>query len=123
MGDQGNTRDRRAHERYHLKRSFDVINRDNTRVLGKVADISIEGMMLLSTNLIQADTLYQVSLTPAKEDDNDPQINMGLDCMWVQEREDAGCWAGFKIIDIDDDALDHLQQLIDEFGLPEQSRQ
>lgn len=119
MVDQGNTRERRAHERYHLKRSFDVINRDNARVLGKVADISIHGMMLLSSNLIQPDTLYQVSLTPSKEDDNDPQIDMGVDCMWVQEREDAGCWAGFKIIDIADDDLDHLHQLIDEFGEPE----
>lgn len=83
--------------------------------MGKVADISEEGLMLIGSMSVELEHLYQTQLT-FESDTNQSQILVGLDCLWIKsgENKETGIvWAGFQIIDI---SLEHKQHLKDLFS-------
>lgn len=84
--------------------------------LGSLVDVHREGLMILAGGDMQVDHIYQVSLQPEDAEDLG-NIPLGLDCVWTRPCEKReGCWAGFRIIDASDEALEAVSEMVSRYG-------
>lgn len=110
-------RNRRRLTRYVVDAKVDVLNQITGEALGTLVDIHAEGLMLMGTDAVDIDHIYQVVLKPAGEAEIIGEFELGIDCLWLRKMEQGEhSWAGCKIIDASDDALEKVQKLIDLFG-------
>jgi hypothetical protein len=96
--------------RFHLP----IVDQDDPRIQGAVADISRGGVKVEGIDsrvndtrrfIILADQLVRV----------DP-ITFEAQCRWSRKEKDGACFAGFKIISISDGCLEDLNVLIRAFS-------
>jgi hypothetical protein len=110
--------DRRQHDRRHLGLQIEAFDLHSGERLGRLADLSTEGFMLLCEKPIEADSVLQFRLVPARPLEGVESVTLGADCLWSKPgHEVQHGWAGFQIIDMASDqaaALDivlrHLAQ-------------
>lgn len=109
---------RRSQRRRTLNGIVNVVNQFDETVLGRLVNVTTEGLMLVSPIQLATDTLYQVILALPEELDGVRQIELGMDCLWTSPTNpDADMyWSGCHIIDISEEMMAHLQVLIEEFG-------
>ena len=102
--------DRRQHPRYQSTSLLDVYDQHSESYLGRVADLSSEGLMLCSMTPHAAETLVQCKLTGEGVD----EVRFTADCLWTREGA-AGqpSWAGYHIIDIDALNAQKLQAILE----------
>jgi hypothetical protein len=120
INDNGNgqTPNRRAQRRRTLTGVVNVVNQFDEVVLGRLVNITTEGLMLVSPTALATDTLYQTLLALPEELNGVRQIELGMDCLWTSPTHpDADMyWSGCHIIDISQEMMAHLLVLIEEFG-------
>jgi len=118
--DNGNnpTPNRRSQRRRTLNGVVNVVNQFDETVLGRLVNVTTEGLMLVSPTALATDTLYQTILALPEELDGVRQIELGMDCLWTSPTNpDADMyWSGCHIIDISEEMMVHLLVLIEEFG-------
>lgn len=118
--DNGNSSapNRRAQRRRTLSGVVNVVNQFDETVLGRLVNVTTEGLMLVSPTALATDTLYQTILALPDELDGVRQIELGMDCLWTSPTNpDADMyWSGCHIIDISEEMMAHLLVLIEEFG-------
>lgn len=69
-------------------------------LLGKVVNISSEGLMLLSNEPIATGSVYQLDLKLPRVINNHSMINFGAEAIWsTQAAQPGSYWTGFRIID------------------------
>lgn len=106
--------DRRQHSRHHTELQLEVFDLHSGQRLGRVADLSADGFMLFSDKPHRADTLVECRLVSEQVIDGVGEIQLSADCLWSRLGANGQhCWAGFHIIDIEQDqaaALDVLLQ-------------
>jgi hypothetical protein len=106
---------RRSSERKTPGFEIEVFDLHSGQHLGRVVDISAEGLMLFSEVAIEVDSVMQFRLICEREVPGIKDIELGADCLWSRP---AGsyphCWAGFLIIDIADVDAQALQILLDQ---------
>lgn len=109
---------RRSQRRRTLTGIVNVINQFDEAVLGRLVNITSEGLMLVSPVPLATDTLYQSILALPEELDGVRQIELGMDCLWTSPTNpDADMyWSGCHIIDISPEMMTHLLVLIEEFS-------
>jgi len=114
----GQTPNRRSQRRRTLNGVVNVVNQFDERVLGRLVNVTTEGLMLVSPIALATDTLYQIILALPEELDGVCQIELGMDCLWTSPTNpDADMyWSGCHIIDISNEMMAHLLVLIEEFG-------
>jgi hypothetical protein len=109
---------RRGSERTPASFEIEVCDLHSGQPIGRVVDLSSEGLMLFSEVAIEADSVMQFRLVPALQLSRIQAIELGADCLWSRP---AGsyphCWAGFLIIDISDAAAEALQTLLDQLAV------
>lgn len=75
--------------------------------MGRVGNLSAEGMMLIAHRPILEDALFQLQF---RLPDRSAEIHVGVHALWCERSNAPGTWwAGFRIIDIseaDQQALD-----------------
>jgi hypothetical protein len=112
---------RRKHERHSLRDSVRVIDKSTGQSVGTVANLSLEGLMLVSSAPLSADCIYQLSLTIAESvlpglDGGTHEIPLGVDCLWSSPAKSASAsayWSGCQIIDISESDFELIKKLID----------
>lgn len=110
---------RRKHPRHALRDTVIVLDQSTGEPVGTVANLSLEGLMLVNNKPLHADSLYQLCLqVPEGLMPGQPawEIRMGVDCLWNSPAENvtaATYWSGCQIIDISDTDFARIQQLID----------
>lgn len=109
---------RRAQRRRTLTGVVNVVNQFDEAVLGRLVNVTTEGLMLVSPVALATDTLYQAILALPEELNGVRQIELGMDCLWTSPTNpDADMyWSGCHIIDISQEMMAHLLVLIEEFG-------
>lgn len=108
------SKERRIAERIDTQPgTLHVVDTINNITIGTIANLSSTGFMLVTDQLIEVDSVFQLSLQSASDA---LDIHLGALCLWHAE---AGAvetyWSGFQIIDISDRAqhqLDHLVELL-----------
>jgi hypothetical protein len=105
--------ERRLHSRHHAEVQLEVFELHSGQRLGRIVDLSADGFMLFSENLLAADQLMECRLVTEQEIDGVYQVTLGADCLWSRPGADGQhCWAGFHIIDLADDQAVALETLL-----------
>ena len=69
--------------------------------------------MLFSEVPIEADSVMQFRLVPARPLEGVESVTLGADCLWSRPGGDAQHgWAGFQIIDMAEDQTEALEVLL-----------
>jgi len=109
---------RRTQRRRTLSGSVNIVNQFDGVMLGRLVNITTEGLMLVNARPLATDTLYQAVLELPETLNNMTRIELGIDCLWTSPTNpDADMyWSGCHIIDISEEMFATLAVLIDSFG-------
>lgn len=90
-----------------------ITDRQADRDFGRLVNISEEGLMILTSEAIAENAIFQLSLGFCDKDgDNDP-IEIGVECLWCHGSNNQDqYWAGFFIIDISEQDQDRIRRLL-----------
>ena len=81
--------------------------------LGRVVNISAEGLLLLSADIIDTGSVYQLDLKLPRLIKNHSQISFGAVAVWsTPAAQPDSYWTGFHIIDASDDDVIAIDELI-----------
>lgn len=102
--------ERRIAERVNTQPdAVSVINTVTELDLGTIANLSSTGFMLVSSEIIEIDSVFQLEFRSVKLEE---PLHLGAVCLWNADASSATAhWSGFHIIDISDanqQALDLL---------------
>lgn len=109
---------RRKYPRHVLRNAVSVVDQASGESIGMVANLSLEGLMLVNNKPLHADSIYQLRLSIADgviPDHPGGDISMGVDCLWNSPAENVEAstyWSGCQIIDIADSDFEMIRQLI-----------
>ncbi len=112
---------RRKHPRHDLRDAVRVINKATGQSVGTVANLSLEGLMVVNSAPLNLDCIYQLSVCVEGgvlgSDTNETyELHLGVDCLWNSPSATtsaAAYWSGCQIIDVSDEDLVLIQRLID----------
>ncbi len=88
-------------------------------IVGRLANIHTEGLMVMGDMALVPENLYQLSLYLPKEISGHRYIGLGVDCLWVRDSGSESApvfWSGCQIIDCSAEARAVLTGLIEEMG-------
>jgi len=109
---------RRGKRRRTLTGTVEIVNRMDSQILGRLVNVTTEGLMLVNATPLTTDMLYQVELKLPEKINELDYIELGMDCLWTSPTTpDADMyWSGCHIIDISDDMFAVLETLIEKLG-------
>lgn len=112
MNDDGNQR--RA-ERKQIRDMILVENAISGTSFGRIGNLSRNGLMLICSERLVDDALYQLRFAlPQDEDDNPPPLEVGVHEQWTEQAAVPGqFWSGLRIIDISPEAEAQLTEWLD----------
>ena len=109
---------KRKHVRNNLIHDFEVIDKDTGAILGDLADITIEGIMLICDAPMEINKLYHLQVNLEGKVDNLSSISVKAKTVRCIDTDiDEIYSVGFQILEIDPSCRTALQHLIDEYGL------
>jgi hypothetical protein len=78
-----------------------VINAMTGETLGRIGNLSVDGMMLITPQPLPEGRLYQLQFVLADAERRPRRLEVGIQCMWSDAaRTDRTYWTGCRIIDI-----------------------
>lgn len=81
--------------------SITVVNAMTGESMGRIGNLSVDGMMLISPSPLPEDHLYQVQFQLRDAQHAPHKLEVGIQCLWSEAaRTEHTHWAGCKIIDI-----------------------
>jgi hypothetical protein len=103
-----------------LRDAVRVIDKVSGQSVGTVANLSLEGLMLINNEPLHADRIYQLCLTIAENviadsDGHTHDVELGVDCLWsspAQSSSASAYWSGCQIIDISETDFELVKKLI-----------
>ncbi len=106
--------DKRKSSRKIVDEVLEVSDQITGTRLGRVVNISAEGLMLLTQEPIVAGSIYQLKMELPNTGGDDPQtIAFGAEAVWTTEAgQPESFWTGFRIIDISSDDVLLIDDLI-----------
>lgn len=91
----------RRSKRKRTSEAILVTNAMTASTLGKIGNLSIDGMMLIATAPIIEGSLYQVQFLLRDQLGQPRRFEIGIQCLWSEAaRTEKSHWAGCRIIDI-----------------------
>ena len=92
---------------------LDIFDQVTGNKLGRVVNISAEGLMLLSDNPVEAGSVYQLDVALPRLVKQRSRISFGAEAIWSSPSAQPGSyWTGFRIIDASDDDTVTIDQLL-----------
>jgi hypothetical protein len=81
--------------------------------IGRIVNISAEGLMLLSSEPIVMGSVYQLEMEIPEGDGDVKRIAFGAEAVWTTEAtQPDSYWTGFRIIDISSEGVLIIDNLI-----------
>lgn len=109
---ENSTQEMRSHNRAEVSEVIRVLDRQTGTDLGRLVNISDEGFMLLGSQPVATDNIFQLSLEFESATDNTSPILIGVESLWCHSSNDqTQYWTGFYIIDISDEDLERVRHL------------
>jgi hypothetical protein len=103
--------ERRQHNRYRTPLTLEVFDRHGGQRLGRIVDLSRDGFMLVTEQLLAADSVWECRLTTGSGTLR--EVLFGADCLWSRPGTDEHhAWAGFHIIDMAEEQAARLDLLL-----------
>ena len=96
-----NEQDQRRSDRKALSEVVTVLDGVTGDRMGQIGNLSTEGLMLITRNDVETDSLFQLNFTLVGPDDQAHDFNIGAVCIWCSPASSTNSyWAGFVIMDI-----------------------
>lgn len=113
-----NPQNRRRQRRRTVTAPVNIYNKDTGEMLGRLVNITTEGLMLVNTRPLAADRLYQAVIELPEPVNEVTRLELGIDSLWTSPANpDADMfWSGCQIIDISDEMLGTLKVVIEQLG-------
>lgn len=103
----------RRNVRKRVSTAVMVVNAISGDTMGRIGNLSIDGMMLISPQALKEEWLFQVHFQLAVTGQV-RKIEVGMQCLWTEAARTAGShWNGCKFIDIDEADRRHLKAWLD----------
>lgn len=107
----------RRNHRLAINHMVEVSNAITEQVIGRIGNVSADGLMLIGHRPIRDDALYQFSFTFPPDRPGARRIEIGVHEQWNEPASVHGqYWAGFRIIDIAADDRTTLVQWLQRQG-------
>lgn len=107
----------RRKQRHELRKPIPVIDTLSGESVGALANITVEGMLIICNRPMDANRIYQIALNLPESINGHESVGVGIDCLWVKQGESQDLnWAGCEIIDADQDAIDIIEILIRDYS-------
>lgn len=90
-----------------------VTDRQSGRNFGRLVNISEEGIMILTTEPVTENAVFQLALEFCDSSDASVPVEIGVECLWSHEGSNPGqYWSGFYIIDISEQNQERIRSLL-----------
>lgn len=91
----------RRNKRKSADRAIEVTNAMTGAPVGRIGNLSIDGMMMIAYAPLRADALYQFGFVLPDATGGGHAIELGMHEQWTEQSGGAGqYWSGFRIVDI-----------------------
>ncbi|MGD9583876.1 MAG: PilZ domain-containing protein [Lysobacterales bacterium] len=91
-----------------------VQNTITSQPMGRIGNLSIDGLMLIQSRRPRDDALYQVSFPLPDAQGRSQPIEIGIHETWTEDASVPGqIWSGFEIIDIAEPDRERLRRYIE----------
>ncbi len=105
--------EQRRHPRKIANEVLEVFDQITGAQLGKVVNISAEGLMLLSNEFISTGSVYQLDLKLPRLIKKHSHISFGAEAVWSMDAaQPDSYWTGFRMIDISENSVIAIDELI-----------
>jgi hypothetical protein len=106
------THERRGGPRKAVDEPIEVTDCIRDKAIGRLANLSRHGVMLIAHRAVHEGALYQVRFCIPG---SDTEIELGVHAMWTHSAVTHGYqWSGLRIISISETAADALKRWLDE---------
>ncbi|RYF50976.1 MAG: hypothetical protein EOO38_04365 [Cytophagaceae bacterium] len=103
--------DKRTRQRLTVNNDVFVRDRSDGELLGKIANIHLEGFMLIGSRALREDALFPVLLEA-----EGLTVSANAECLWTSETGSGDqIWAGFGFLDLDAEEERKLGELVRRF--------
>ncbi len=94
---------------YYLK----VFDRDSNKQVGRMVDITIEGMMLISEKPFVAGYVFQCKMELPDEIGKGSEIFFNAKCAWCKKSDNPDIYDnGFQLLNVSQDDIEVIESLI-----------
>lgn len=113
--------ERRGRRRIKTAVEIAVTDAETGKAMGRVANLSVDGLMMLTCREVEIGGRYQVVLNasaPPEKEAMLPAMPMAitLECVWVEPLA-GSTWIGARFIELDEKDLAATAQLVTAFGV------
>lgn len=110
--------EQRRSKRKHVDSFIQVVNAMTGEVIGRVGNLSVDGIMIMSSVAPADDGLYQFSFHLPDGHGHAVTLEVGVHEQWYEPANAPGqYWAGFRIIDIAPKDFETLRTYVDNDAL------
>lgn len=111
-------KERRRHKRFKSPLPFEVLDIKTGQQLGKLIDLSVGGLLILTEYILQVNDVFSLKLNIEEPDEDPVYIELSAEVVWSHlfEEKKIRC-AGFLINEISYDDLESIEQLLDAWEL------
>lgn len=82
--------------------------------LGRIGNLSVDGMMLITTQALPESCLYQVQFQLQDAERRSHRMELGIQCLWSEAAlTEHSHWIGCKIVDISPEEQDLLDAWVE----------
>lgn len=105
---------RRRSRRKAVESVIQVVNAMTGATIGRIGNLSIDGMMVIANLPLREDALYQFIFNLPDPHGHPVPIEVGVHEQWIEHANAPGQhWAGFRIIDINARDYDLLKAWVE----------
>ncbi len=114
------TTDRRHLPRKIASQRIRVRDINTNRHLGELVNLSSEGLMLISSQPVESNLVFQLDLELKIPHLDQNHLRLGVESLWCSAANQAQhFWSGFRIIDVSLDTIELIESLIDDWETDE----
>lgn len=104
-------------KRMHLIYYLRTFNKADGSLIGHLADITVEGVMLVGETPMQPDIEYALTMSLPEEIIGRKQVDFKARCLWSQRDRNPDFYiSGCQISEISEDDVDAIRILIDDYA-------
>jgi PilZ domain len=112
--------DKRILERKHLIYYLQVVDRDTGELIGRLVDITAEGIMLLSEQPLPTGQVFQLRMLLPKEASEGDHLDFTAKSLWSARESNPDLYdTGFQFVGVTIENAKIIEDLISDYGFPE----
>ncbi len=109
---QVNSENRQQH-RLEIQDELMVTDINTGNTMGQLANLSVEGLMLSSTEPVRLNTIYRLRIPLSAEGVDDSNIEVRAESLWCEDVNGSGSyWTGFHICEISSQDQEILNKIV-----------